>query len=88
MSTDADCLLDRVGVFRPKQEMVADLGPGEIGFFRRHQEVADTRVGDRSKNARAPKPCPIQTGPARKEGKKKICQFAAVEIPKTPSSQR
>ncbi len=47
MSTDAAYLVDRVGVFRPKQEMVADLGPGEIGFMTAQiKEVADTRVGD------------------------------------------
>jgi GTP-binding protein LepA len=33
MSTDANYLVDRVGVFRPKQEMVGELGPGEIGFL-------------------------------------------------------
>jgi GTP-binding protein LepA len=47
MSTNAAYLVDRVGVFRPKQEMVADLGPGEIGFMTAQiKEVADTRVGD------------------------------------------
>ena len=47
MSTKADYLLDRVGVFRPKIENVAKLGPGEIGFFTAAiKEVADTRVGD------------------------------------------
>ncbi len=47
MSTDANHLVDRVGVFRPKQEMVEDLTPGEIGFFTAQiKEVADTRVGD------------------------------------------
>ena len=47
MSTDANYLVDRVGVFRPKQEMVAELGPGEIGFLTAQiKEVADTRVGD------------------------------------------
>ena len=25
--------LDRVGIFRPKQEMLETLGPGEVGFF-------------------------------------------------------
>jgi GTP-binding protein LepA len=40
-------LVDRVGVFRPKQEMVGELGPGEIGFLTAAiKEVADTRVGD------------------------------------------
>ena len=47
MSTDATYLVDRVGVFRPKQEMTDYLGPGEIGFFTAAiKEVADTRVGD------------------------------------------
>jgi GTP-binding protein LepA len=47
MSTDANYLVDRVGVFRPKQEMVGELGPGEIGFLTAAiKEVADTRVGD------------------------------------------
>ncbi|MEC9367972.1 MAG: translation elongation factor 4 [Pseudomonadota bacterium] len=40
-------LVDRVGIFRPKQEKVEELGPGEIGFFTAAiKEVADTRVGD------------------------------------------
>ena len=40
-------LIDRVGIFRPKQEMTGTLGPGEIGFFTAAiKEVADTRVGD------------------------------------------
>ncbi|GAB4240626.1 MAG: translation elongation factor 4 [Methyloligellaceae bacterium] len=40
-------LVDRVGIFRPKQEMTGELGPGEIGFFTAAiKEVADTRVGD------------------------------------------
>ncbi len=39
--------IDRVGIFRPKQEMLAELGPGEVGFFTAAiKEVADTRVGD------------------------------------------
>ena len=47
MSTDAHYLVERVGVFRPKQEMRASLGPGEIGFFTGSiKQVADTRVGD------------------------------------------
>ena len=36
MSMIASYLLDRVGVFRPKQESVAQLGPGEIDFHRCH----------------------------------------------------
>ena len=47
MSTGAVHPVDRVGVFRPKQEMLNVLGPGEVGFFTAAiKEVADTRVGD------------------------------------------
>ncbi len=47
MSTDGAYPVERVGIFRPKQEMLAELGPGEIGFFTGAiKEVADTRVGD------------------------------------------
>ena len=47
MSTGATYPVDRVGIFRPKQEMIGALGPGEIGFFTAAiKQVADTRVGD------------------------------------------
>jgi GTP-binding protein LepA len=47
LSTDAAYLVDRVGIFRPKQETIDKLGPGEIGFFTGAiKQVADTRVGD------------------------------------------
>jgi GTP-binding protein LepA len=47
MSTGAKYLVDRVGVFRPTQEMTDMLKAGEIGFFTAAiKEVADTRVGD------------------------------------------
>ena len=47
MSTDATHQVERVGIFRPKQEMLAELGPGEVGFFTAAiKQVADTRVGD------------------------------------------
>ena len=47
MSTGATYPVDRVGIFRPKQEMIGELGPGEIGFFTAAiKQVADTRVGD------------------------------------------
>ena len=47
MSTDATYQVDRVGIFRPKQEMLGALGPGEVGFFTGSiKQVADTRVGD------------------------------------------
>jgi len=47
MASGGSYQIERVGVFRPKQEMLAELGPGEIGFFTAAiKEVADTRVGD------------------------------------------
>ncbi len=47
MSTDANYGIERVGIFRPKQEMLPELGPGEVGFFTAAiKQVADTRVGD------------------------------------------
>ncbi len=47
MSTDAGYTAERVGIFRPKQEMLDELGPGEVGFFTAGiKQVADTRVGD------------------------------------------
>lgn len=47
MSTDAHYQIDRVGIFRPKQQTLDSLGPGEIGFVTAAiKQVADTRVGD------------------------------------------
>ncbi len=47
IATDASYLVDRVGVFRPKQDLTDELGPGEMGFFTAAiKQVADTRVGD------------------------------------------
>src|SRR5688500_3290256 len=44
MFTNASCLVERVGIFRPKQEMISALGPGEIGFFTAAiKQVAATR---------------------------------------------
>ena len=61
MSNGASYLLDRVGVFRPKQECVAQLGPGEIGFFTAAiKEVADTRVGDTVTDERQPCEVPLE----------------------------
>ncbi|MDX2259930.1 MAG: translation elongation factor 4 [Hyphomicrobiaceae bacterium] len=56
VSTGAVHPIERVGIFRPKQEMLDELGPGEIGFFTAAiKEVADTRVGDTITDER--KPC-------------------------------
>ena len=47
MSTGALYQTERVGIFRPKQEMLDELAPGEVGFFTAAiKQVADTRVGD------------------------------------------
>jgi GTP-binding protein LepA len=47
MSSGASYQIERVGIFRPRQEMLAELGPGEVGFFTAAiKQVADTRVGD------------------------------------------
>jgi GTP-binding protein LepA len=55
MSSGATHLIDQVGVFNPKRQSVAALGPGEIGFFTAAiKEVADTRVGDTITDDRQP----------------------------------
>jgi len=47
MAAGTSHTIERVGIFRPKQEMLSELGPGEVGFFTAAiKEVADTRVGD------------------------------------------
>ncbi|HZB63405.1 MAG TPA: translation elongation factor 4 [Microvirga sp.] len=55
MGTGASYSLDRVGVFSPKMQEMAQLGPGEVGFFTASiKEVADTRVGDTITDERKP----------------------------------
>jgi GTP-binding protein LepA len=47
MASDTTYNVERVGIFRPKQEMLSELGTGEVGFFTAAiKQVADTRVGD------------------------------------------
>jgi GTP-binding protein LepA len=47
MGAGAHYEVDRIGVFRPKMQDVARLGPGEVGFITAQiKQVADTRVGD------------------------------------------
>jgi GTP-binding protein LepA len=61
VSSGAAYPVERVGVFRPKQEMVSELGPGEIGFFTASiKEVADTRVGDTITDDRNPTDDPLE----------------------------
>ncbi len=55
MNSGATYELDRVGVFTPKLVDVAELGPGEIGFFTASiKQVADTNVGDTITDDRRP----------------------------------
>jgi GTP-binding protein LepA len=61
MSSGAAYQVERVGIFRPKQEMVPELGPGEVGFFTAAiKQVADSRVGDTVTDEKNPcaKPLP------------------------------
>ncbi|EAR52021.1 GTP-binding protein LepA [Oceanicola granulosus HTCC2516] len=47
MKTGGTYDVDRVGVYRPAMQDVAELGPGEIGFLTASiKQVRDTRVGD------------------------------------------
>lgn len=47
VGTEASYVIDRMGVITPKLVDVAQLGPGEIGYFTASiKQVADTRVGD------------------------------------------
>jgi len=47
MATDTSYQVERVGIFRPKQEMLSELSTGEVGYFTAAiKQVADTRVGD------------------------------------------
>jgi GTP-binding protein LepA len=47
MATGGAYQVDRVGIFRPKQETLDELAAGEVGFFTAAiKQVADTRVGD------------------------------------------
>ena len=55
MAAGTQHLVERVGVFRPKPEMVGELGPGDVGFFTAAiKEVAQTRVGDTVTEAKRP----------------------------------
>ena len=60
MLTGGAYQVDRVGIFRPKQEMRDRLGPGEIGFFTASiRQVADTRVGDTVTDEKKPASAPL-----------------------------
>ncbi|MGE4219954.1 MAG: translation elongation factor 4, partial [Alphaproteobacteria bacterium] len=60
MATGKAHEVDRVGVFRPKQEAVGQLGPGEIGFITASiKSVSDCRVGDTITDDRKPALAPL-----------------------------
>ncbi|MDD2868286.1 translation elongation factor 4 [Neomegalonema sp.] len=60
ISTNANYHVERLGVFRPKMEMMDELGPGEIGFFTAAIKlVRDTRVGDTITEERRPAAAPL-----------------------------
>jgi len=60
MATGGSYQVDRVGIYRPKQEMRNSLGPGEIGFFTASiRQVADTRVGDTVTDEKKPAEAPL-----------------------------
>ena len=55
MSNGATYDVERVGVFTPKAETVADLGPGEVGFMTAGiKAVADCKIGDTVTEERRP----------------------------------
>jgi GTP-binding protein LepA len=55
MGTNAHYEVDKIGVFRPRMQDLAELGPGEVGFITAQiKDVADTRVGDTITDARHP----------------------------------
>ncbi|NIX75974.1 translation elongation factor 4 [Microvirga terricola] len=55
MGTNATYGVDKIGVFRPKMQDMAQLGPGEVGFLTASiKEVSDTRVGDTITDDRKP----------------------------------
>ncbi|HYB57872.1 MAG TPA: translation elongation factor 4, partial [Alphaproteobacteria bacterium] len=52
--------VDRVGIFTPKMETAAELGPGEIGFITAGiKSVADCRIGDTLTEDRRPCALPL-----------------------------
>ena len=54
LSNAATYQIERIGVFQPKQKMLDELGPGEIGFFTASiKQVSDMRVGDTITDAKA-----------------------------------
>ena len=60
MGAGAAYRVERVGVFSPKQEIVATLGPGEVGFLTAAiKAVADCAIGDTITEQKAPTASPL-----------------------------
>ncbi len=60
MQTGAQYQIDRLGVFRPKQTDVAELGPGEVGYITASiKEVAHAAVGDTITDEKRPTEKPL-----------------------------
>jgi GTP-binding protein LepA len=60
MQTGATYQIDRLGVFRPKQTEMAELGPGEVGFITASiKEVAHAAVGDTITDEKKPTAAPL-----------------------------
>ncbi|MBL8554072.1 MAG: elongation factor 4 [Phenylobacterium sp.] len=60
MQTGAQYQIDRLGVFKPKQTDVAELGPGEVGYITASiKEVAHAAVGDTITDERKPTDKPL-----------------------------
>ncbi len=61
MQTGAVYRVEKLGVFKPKATDVAELGPGEIGFFTAAiKEVADAAVGATITDEKRPTPEPLK----------------------------
>jgi len=60
MQTGAQYQIDRLGVFRPKQTDMAELGPGEVGYITASiKEVAHAAVGDTITDEKKPTDKPL-----------------------------
>ncbi len=60
MATGGVYTVERVGVFTPKPEDVAELGPGELGFITAAiKHVADCQVGDTLTDDKTPAQAPL-----------------------------
>ena len=60
MATGALYQVDQVGVFTPKRESIAELGPGEVGFITASiKHAADCKVGDTITEEKRPTVAPL-----------------------------